>query len=127
MRAEEEAGMSKGIEFRTNQHNERNEIKPDEKCDGTADGAIDLVVVGEVADVGSEEHGGDEPHHGTEYCAGKNLVPRLGAGQAVVIDEADDGDAGEGGDDPTHGRPHAEDVGTELVSGAEDHPGLDLV
>src|SRR5271157_827481 len=78
-------------------------------------------------EVEAEHHSRGEPQHRRQRRTRQHAMPRLGARDAVMVDERDDRDAGERCDDPAQGRPQSQDVRPEFVADVVHNPGLDLI
>ena len=70
--------------------------------------------------------GHEEPDDGRKNRTRNHAVPRLGAGNGVVINESDDSDAGQGRDDPAKSAPHQQNVRAEIGIEIRYQPVLEL-
>lgn len=90
-----------GIELRTAEDAERNDVEPEEQRNPRAERTIDLRVIGETSDIPSKGERGDEPHHGSDDGSGYHALPGLPHGRAHVIDNGHNGDTAGQSDNPT--------------------------
>ena len=106
------------VEFAAEHGGEAQEVHPDDEGHNGADGAIEDVVIGDIADIPGEAGSEGEPEDGGEDGAGPDVAAAGGLGAEAVHDGGDGDDGGEGDGD-------ADGVGEEVNAAGEDFAGVE--
>src|SRR5208282_3106464 len=105
-----------GVEFGANQHNQRDDVHPEQQRNAHTERTIDDAVVDIVLQIPSKQRSGDQPHRGGKNSAWQNAVPRLRARHCVVINKLDHGNAGHDRDGPADRAPQQQNQRSELMT-----------
>src|SRR5579871_385677 len=102
---------------------EGDDVEPEEKSDGRAEGTVDSGIVRKTGDVPAEGEGGNEPHDSRDEGSWKDFAPGLPQRSAHVVDEGDEADAAGEGNCPADDQRDDEDGGTDRGHDVQGDPG----